>query len=613
MKKRPAPPAYVALRRRLVLPMVALWLALLILVTCISARSFYLNLQGNATEYLTIPFGGYEEAPTVAKLNLVKHAYSLITIDRFNPLMLRQRPTSMSSTDWYWGKWDLVLGYRYDMCWYDENGEVEIPPGYYLFTAGYDQDIPEDQRVSFYIDLNRDETLLQWAKSMSEFDVYGSLWTFSPEGYKLTGRLDGDQYYVNSFFRSVYEPVGLYGEKYTYEEVVRAGNPTSVGTCQTIEGVNLSTSHHDTYGPFRHNGVTYQSAGDLLNTKIGNEYGLFSAVIIIRRANVMGGSVAMAIHCRPIVYTALRLIPFYLISGIALWIALALILRSIRNKLILPLGLILRAYDQNRTTLGYDWNPWAEIQTLGQHFDRTQQERRDAQNEVQRLSASLEHAQNAESHRRQTVSAIAHELKTPLAIIHSYAEGLQSGIAGEKQDHYLQVILEETERMDGLVLQMLDLSRLEAGKVRLSTDTVAPAKLIREAFDRLSSAAEAKELQITLELADGITVTADEARLEQVIRNFAHNAVRYTHPGGNVRVVLEKGHRGHIFTFQNDCPPLSEEALERVFDSFYRADDQPGGTGLGLAICKSIITLHGGTCTVRNTQTGVQFQFWLPN
>ena len=612
MKKRPAPTVYKALRRRIVLPMVALWLILITLITCISARSFYLNLQGNATEYLTISFSNYEETPHIAKLNLVKHAYSLISIDRFNPLMLPQRPRSMGSDDWYWGKWDLVCGYRYDMCWYGENHKAEFPPGYYLFTSGYNSEIPESQCPSFYIDLADSEELLQWAKKMGNFDYFGTLFTASPTGYKLTGWLDGNRYYVNSIYDSYYEPVGLYGEKYTYKEAIRVDPPNPTGTYQTIQGVSLFTSHHDTFGPFRHRGVTYASTGELLEAGIGNEYGLFSAVIIIRRASIMGGSVAMAIHCRPVVYAGLRLIPFYLVSGVLLWIALALILWNIRRKLTEPLDLIIAAYAADRVTLGYNWHPWAELKLLAAHYDRTQPERHQARNEVQRLETALEFSQNAEAHRRQMVSSIAHELKTPLAIIHGYAEGLQSGIAADKQDRYLTVILEETERMDGLVMQMLELSRLEAGKVKLSTDTVNPGKLIREVFDRLEPSAKAKNLQVELVLPKDFTITADEARLEQVIRNFAHNAVRYTPEGGLVRVVLEQAPLGASFIFRNSSPPLSEEALERVFDSFYRADDQPGGTGLGLAISKSIITLHGGTCSVKNTPIGVQFQFYIP-
>ena len=599
MKKRPAPSVYKALRRRIVLPMVALWLVLITLITCISAKGFYTILRSNAADYLSIPFAGFEKTPTKTKLDLVKHAYSLISIDRFNPLMLPQRPRSIGSDDWYWGKWELIYGYRYDMCWYDQQGNMEFAPGYYLYST----DTP-----SFYIDLRDSEELMQWARNTLEFDFLGSTWWI--EGLKLTGHLDGNKYYVNSLEQATRDHYGNLTNR--YETLVQVANPVQQGTKLDVTDVRLNTSHTDTLGPFRHRGITYQSAGELLDVGRMDDYGLFSAVMVMGRANPMGGSVKMAIHCRPIVYAGLRLIPFYLVSGILLWIALALLLWSIRRKLTEPLDLIIAAYAADRVILDYNWNPWAELQALGRHFDRTQPERHHAKNEVQRLSTALEYAENAEKHRRQMVSSIAHELKTPLAIIHGYAEGLQSGIAAEKQDHYLSVILGETERMDGLVLEMLDLSRLEAGKVRLSSDTVDPCKLVRDTFSRLAPAAEEKHLNVELALPDDFTITADEARLEQVIRNFAHNAVRYTPAEGFIKVSVEQAPLGTVFTFRNSGEPLSEEALERVFDSFYRASDAPGGSGLGLAISKSIITLHGGTCSVQNTPVGIQFRFWIP-
>ena len=91
-------------------------------------------------------------------------------------------------------------------------------------------------------------------------------------------------------------------------------------------------------------------------------------------------------------------------------------------------------------------------------------------NEITRLNTALTYAKTAEENRRQMTSHIAHELKTPLAVVHSYAEGLQEHIAEDKRDKYIDVILSETERMDAMVLEMLDLSRLEAGKVKLSRD-----------------------------------------------------------------------------------------------------------------------------------------------
>ena len=591
MKKRPAPTVYKALRRRIVLPMVALWLVLITLITCISAREFFESLEDGALRVLTTHIHLLSDNPSVAKLIFSDHIYVSIMPESSNFLMLPQRPNSMSSKQWFWGKWDLVHGFRYDICWYDEEGNVQFPPGYYLtFTHG---------AKDYYIDLNESETLRNWAREQYTQYNFTGLWIGSD--LQLQGYLEGDRFHLSAIKLTIADHYWVNTDDHS-----RDGSPITVS--------RLNTTACDSYGPFQHRGKVYQSAGDLLKDPDieGSSYGLFSAVITMRLQNASGGSAALAIHCRPIVYVGIRLIPFYLVSGILLWIALALLLWNIRRKLTEPLDLIIGAYAADRVALNYNWNPWAELQALGRHFDRVQPERHQAKTEVQRLTTALEYAENAEKHRRQMVSSIAHELKTPLAIIHSYAEGLQSGISAEKRDRYLTVILEETERMDGLVMEMLDLSRLEAGKVKLSTDTVVPAALIRDVFSRLEPAAAEKELQIELNLGKDFTITADEARLEQVIRNFAHNAIRYTPQGGHVYVLLEQAPLGAVFTFRNDSPPLSDEALERVFDSFYRADDQPGGTGLGLAISKSIVTLHGGTCSVSNTPIGVQFRFYIP-
>ena len=97
--------------------------------------------------------------------------------------------------------------------------------------------------------------------------------------------------------------------------------------------------------------------------------------------------------------------------------------------------------------------------------------------------------------------------------------------------------------------------------------------------------------------------------MAQVIENFATNAVKYTTPGGHIRVWSSRG----VFHMANDCPPLSQEALDKVWDTFYRGDEARtgGGTGLGLAIARQIIELHGGECFARNTDTGVEFGFML--
>ena len=256
---------------------------------------------------------------------------------------------------------------------------------------------------------------------------------------------------------------------------------------------------------------------------------------------------------------------------------------------------------------------YTEIAELLAKYDEMRARLARNADDITRLERAAKYAQEAEKKRRELTSNIAHELKTPLAVIHSYAEGLSERIAEEKRDKYLGVILSEAERMDAMVLEMLELSRLEAGRVKLFRESFSLSEMAALAFERLELAAVAKGLKISLELAEDCAVNADPMRIEQVITNFAANAVKYTPPGGCIRVQTDKRWGKVTFSVENDSPPLSSEALLRVWDSFYRADEARGGmgTGLGLSIAKSIVELHGGTCLVRNTQAGIEFSFTI--
>ena len=254
---------------------------------------------------------------------------------------------------------------------------------------------------------------------------------------------------------------------------------------------------------------------------------------------------------------------------------------------------------------------WPEGQALLDHYREASETLQRQKNELKRLQTALDYARDAEEARRRMTSHIAHELKTPLAVVHSYAEGLQAHIAEEKREKYLSVILGECERMDGMVLEMLDLSRLEAGKVTLARDSFDLPALAREVLARLAEAAEDRGLQVIYDVPETAIVQGDRSRIEQVITNFASNAIRHTPDGGEIRVTIIRRRRETELAVENQGPSLPVEALGQVWDAFYRAEGAPadGGTGLGLAIAKSIIELHGGKCHVENTPSGVRFSF----
>ena len=252
-----------------------------------------------------------------------------------------------------------------------------------------------------------------------------------------------------------------------------------------------------------------------------------------------------------------------------------------------------------------------ELRELVGHYRATQQRLYGDKNEIARLNTAIGYAQKAEENRRQMTSHIAHELKTPLAVIHSYTEALQERIDEEKREQYLAVILSETERMDGMVLEMLDLSRLEAGRVKLAQDEFSLLEMTKDIFARLDMALQAKELRVSYQCYFDAMVTADESRIRQVVENFATNAVKHTPVGGEIRVHIYTDRQGTVFSMENDGENLPDEVLDKVWDSFWRQDESrtSPGTGLGLAIAKGIITLHGGECSAHNTKRGVEFRF----
>lgn len=323
-----------------------------------------------------------------------------------------------------------------------------------------------------------------------------------------------------------------------------------------------------------------------------------------------------AIKSRPLDIAMSKLVYVYIGTLILAALGVLIIRKIIKEKLILPLREINKGISEGWSHIPAMINAppkWSEPYELSENYRQTQDKLRMDKNEITRLNTALEYAKTAERNRRQMTSNIAHELKTPLAIIHSYAEGLKEHIAEDKRDKYLDVILSESEHMDAIVLEMLDLSRLEAGKVKLSRDDFSLVELTYTIFDKLEMAAEVKNLHIGFDLPDDCNVSADEARISQVIENFATNAIKYTPINGNINArIFTEGSRT-TFAIANDCEPLSSEALNKVWDTFYRTNEarSGGGTGLGLAIAKSIIDLHGGKCSVYNTKTGVEFRFTI--
>ena len=216
---------------------------------------------------------------------------------------------------------------------------------------------------------------------------------------------------------------------------------------------------------------------------------------------------------------------------------------------------------------------------------------------------------------RDLTNAVAHELKTPLALLRSYAEGLQENIAPEKRAQYLEVIMAASDQMAAMVNSLLDLSRMKAGKTRFEPGPVALDRVVESVFHTLERPMETADVTLALDL-EPCTVSGEEGRLSLVVSNLAANALQHTPAGGEIRVVLREKGRTALLRVENDGEPIPPEALPQLFEPFYRSDTardrQSGGAGLGLALVKETVTLHGGTCGVENLPHGVRFWVALP-
>ena len=212
-----------------------------------------------------------------------------------------------------------------------------------------------------------------------------------------------------------------------------------------------------------------------------------------------------------------------------------------------------------------------------------------------------------EDKRQQFVSAASHDLKTPLALIGGYAEAIAQDISPEENARYLAAIEQETDRMNGLVREMLDYTRLDRTDELKNRKTLNLTALVRDMLTEYAPLFEKRRL--TADIADGVRIRGDETLLRRAVGCLLENAAKYSPENGRVSVRLTNS-RNHLLTVENDCEPILETELPRLFEMFYRGDkarDRAGGHGLGLAILQKILALHGLTCKAENVKNGVRF------
>lgn len=226
--------------------------------------------------------------------------------------------------------------------------------------------------------------------------------------------------------------------------------------------------------------------------------------------------------------------------------------------------------------------------------------------------------QRLEASRRELVSWVSHDLRTPLAGMRAMTEALEDGIAPDPERYHRQ-IRAEVDRMVRMVDDLFELSRIHAGVLRLAPEPVLLGDVVSETLAGADPVARARQVSIGGTVEAGIEVTADPAGLARVLTNLVHNAIRHTPSDGTVEVTGRQSERWVELTVTDECGGIADEDRARVFDLAWQGSvartHEPGderGSGLGLAIVKGIVEAHRGQVSVENLAAGCRFLVRLP-
>lgn len=234
------------------------------------------------------------------------------------------------------------------------------------------------------------------------------------------------------------------------------------------------------------------------------------------------------------------------------------------------------------------------------------------------LEKDIEEKSKIDEMRKQFISDVSHELKTPIALIQGYAEGLIENVNSDEESRkfYAEVILDETNKMDKLVKQLLELMKLEYGKREFDNEKFNINELINEVLRKCSVMINEKNIKVYFENKEPIYVYADEFYMDQIITNYLTNAIKHAEEvekETKIEIKVEKVSNKIRISVFNTGENIPEEDLQRIWGRFYKLDSsrnrQDGGSGIGLALVKAIMNNYQNEYGVKNKKNGVEFYF----
>ncbi len=263
-----------------------------------------------------------------------------------------------------------------------------------------------------------------------------------------------------------------------------------------------------------------------------------------------------------------------------------------------------------------------EIGTLGNSInklsDNLESTIKDLKKANMELEKDVEETSKISEMRNQFISDVSHELKTPIALIQGYAEGLNDGIVTDEESkkYYIEVILDEANKMANLTKDLLDLSRLEYGKEELHIEEFNITELLQNTIKKNEVIFKEKNITCTFESDKNYFVKGDSTRIEQVLTNYISNAIKHVSNENTIKCSITPSDNNTVkISVFNSGNHIEDEELPRLWARFYKVDSsrnrELGGTGIGLSLVKAIMTQHGNKYGAQNVENGVEFWFEL--
>ena len=315
---------------------------------------------------------------------------------------------------------------------------------------------------------------------------------------------------------------------------------------------------------------------------------------------------------------------FYFVVGTIMVVISGVIILVVTNRITRPISELTKL-SEKMSDLDFDarYESWAgnEIDVLGDNFNKMSRKLESTISELKsannKLQKDIEDKIKIDEMRKEFLDNVSHELKTPIALIQGYAEGLNENISDdpESREFYCEVIMDEASKMNKLVKNLLTLNQLESGKDAPVMERFDIVSLIRGVLGSMHIMIEQKEATVIFEETEPVYVWADEFKIEEVVTNYTSNALNHLDGERKVEIKVLRETDCVKVTVFNTGTPIPEEDIPNLWNKFYKVDKartrEYGGSGIGLSIVKAIIEGMNQKYGVCNYDNGVEFWFTL--